>query len=307
LGVGGLAGGYAWLLAMFCLGGIGFGVFHPIAFALIAKWSPKEKRGRMIGDFTAIGDVGRIGITAALSFIAVAVGWQLAAVMYAAVALVMFVFLKRFLASREGIEAQAKVPPLKLWQILKNRRYVLAMGAGALDSFASASLFIFLPFLLLKRGVDPALLGTFTAAFFVGNLFGKTILGRFVDRIGSAKVFILAEVLMAIFILFLANSTAVFFIIFCSIVLGAFTKGTVPVQQSMVSEAVEHHGNFEKAFGVGAIVSGSAVTAAPLILGLVSDHFGIISAFNTMAVIALLAVVPAIAYMLIKPPTLQHR
>src|SRR3954471_8671544 len=37
LGAGSL-GHYGFLIVMFSLGGIGFGVFHPIAFALIAKW-----------------------------------------------------------------------------------------------------------------------------------------------------------------------------------------------------------------------------------------------------------------------------
>ncbi len=51
---------------VFLVAGVGFGIFHPIAFALIARWSPKETRGRAVGNFTAIGDLGRIGIAAAV-------------------------------------------------------------------------------------------------------------------------------------------------------------------------------------------------------------------------------------------------
>src|ERR1035441_8314644 len=135
-------------------------------------------------------------------------------------------------------------------------------------------MYVFLPFLLLKRGISPAFLGTFTAAFFVGNFFGKTALGRFVDKFGSTKVFVLSELLMAVFIFLLANSTAPILIIGCSAVLGVFTKGTVPVMQAMVSESVEHHGNFEKAFGVVAFGTSTAVTIAPLLLGYISDRLG---------------------------------
>lgn len=184
----------------------------------------------------------------------------------------------------------------------QNKRYVLAVSAGALDSFASASLFVFLPFLLLKRGVSSAFLGTFTAAFFIGNFFGKTVLGRFVDKFGNSKVFIASELLMAVFIFALANSTALYFIVACSVILGVFTKGTVPVQQTMITESVEHHGNFEKAFGLGAFVSSSAITAAPIILGYTSDKLGIVAAFNVMAVVALTAVIPAIWYFVATPP-----
>ena len=299
LGAGSL-GHYALLIAMFSLAGIGFGVFHPIAFALIAKWSPKETRGKMIGNFTAIGDVGRIAISAVLSFVAVHMGWKHAAVLYALVVLFVAFGFYRFLVRRTDSLAPKEHKPthMSLWEIARNRRYILAVSAGALDSFASASLFVFLPFLLLKRGVSPAFLGTFTAAFFVGNFFGKTLLGRFVDKFGNSRVFITAELLMAAFIFILANSTALYAIVLCSIVLGVFTKGTVPVQQTMVTEAVEHHGNYEKAFGLGAIVTSSAITLAPITLGYVSDHLGIIKAFDVMAVVALVAVGPSLWYLL---------
>lgn len=299
----GSLGHYGLLIIMFSLAGIGFGVFHPIAFALIAKWSPRESRGRIIGNFTAIGDVGRIGISAALSFVAVSIGWKYTAIAYAVVAICIAFGFYRFLVARSDSTATKEHEPthMSLWQIAKNKRYVLAVSAGAFDSFASASLFVFLPFILIERGVSPALLGTFTAAFFIGNFFGKTVLGRFVDRFGNSKVFIAAEFLMAGFIFALANSTAFYVIVFCSLVLGVFAKGTVPVQQTMVTESVEHHGNFEKAFGLSAVVSSSAITAAPIILGYSSDKLGIVAAFNIMAAIALVAVIPAAWYFIATP------
>ncbi|HEX3082456.1 MAG TPA: MFS transporter [Candidatus Saccharimonadia bacterium] len=300
----GVFGHYYWLLVVFGLGGIGFGVFHPIAFALIAKWSVKETRGRAMGNFTAIGDVGRIGISAALSFVVAYIGWQNTALVYATVALVAAVVFYRFLRSQQDTSSQEKKvagPPMALRAIAKNRRFVLAMAASACDGFASASLYVFLPFLLLKRGVSPAFLGTFTGAFFVGNLLGKVMLGRTVDKLGSIKVFIASEILMAGFIFMLANSTALPVIVFCAVVLGAFTKGTLPVLQAMLSESVEHHGNFEKAFGLSALVASTAVTVAPFVLGFVSDKLGIIPAFNVMAVVALCAIVPATGYALSRP------
>jgi FSR family fosmidomycin resistance protein-like MFS transporter len=296
--------GQLWaLLPVFVFAGIGFGVFHPIAFALIAKWAPKERRGRAMGNFTAIGDVGRIGIAAALSFLAVAIGWQQTAVLYAVVALAAAVFFYRYLfSSKTRLQAKKEQPgqseKLSFWQVLRNKRYVMTLCSAGFDGFASASLFVFLPFLLLERHVDPAFLGPFTAAFFIGTLFGKTFLGRFVDKWGGAKVFIAAELLMAIFIYLLAGVAALPLIVVYSVILGIFTKGTVPVLQSMVSESVEHHGNYERAFGIETLVSGVGITLAPLVLGFVSDQFGIISSFYVMAGSALLAVVPAIIFLL---------
>lgn len=298
----GMLGNFYLIVATYALGGIGFGLFHPIAFALIAKWSPKATRGKAMGNFTAIGDVGRIAITTALSFVVVAIGWQQTAILYAFIALIIGSVFYYFIVNKnETISVkETSVTSMTMRQIVKNKRFILAVITGALDAFASASLFVFLPFLLIKRGIDPALLGAFTATFFIGNLFGKTLLGRFVDKFGNAQVLIASELIMALFIMLLSNATVPFAIIVCSIILGAFTKGTTPVIQTMVSDSAEHHGNFEKAFGFSTTITNIALTIAPLALGIASDHFGILNAFNIMAAVALLATAPAIWFGLSK-------
>lgn len=300
----GISGNYGWLLAMFALGGVGFGIFHPVAFALLAKWSPKESRGRLIGNFTAIGDIGRVAISAALSFLIVYLGWRYTSWLYGALALIPAVWLVGYLRKRrDTIVEEEKTPVQQLsWlQVLKNPRYALAVSADVLDTFAVDSLYVFLPFLLLERGVDPAWLGAFGAAFFVGNIFGKTLLGRLVDKIGSAKVFIGSELLMAALIFLLATTTQMHLIVIFSLVLGVFAKGTIPVLKAMIAESVEHHGNFEKAFGVAEFVTGFSKTGAPLILGIIAGSAGIVWAFNTMAIAVLVAVIPAVFFFASKP------
>lgn len=291
------------LLPSFILAGIGFSVFHPIAFALIAKWTPKEHRGRAMGDFTAIADVGRIGIAAALSFLAVAIGWRQTAILYAVVALAAAVFFYRYFfvntARIAPKEYSGQIESLSFWQVLKNKRYVLMLCSAAFDGLASSSLFVFLPFLLLERHVEPAFLGVFTATFFVGAFFGKTLLGRFADKLGSIKVFIAAELLMAVFIYLLAGAVALPLIVICSVILGIFTKGTVPVLQAIISESVEHHGNFEKAFSIEGFVTGIGIAVAPILLGFIADEFTIVAAFYVMGAAALLAALPPIVFLLI--------
>lgn len=292
----GISANYLTLLIPFIIIGSGIGIFHPIAFALIAKWSTKETRGRQMGNFTAMGDVGRIGIAALLTFIIAVLGWHTTAILYAVIAMSV-AFTVFFLTKTDQVKTkETPIVKMRLHEILTHKKFLFAAAATALDAFGSASLFVFLPFLLLERGVSPAFLGSFAAAFFVGNFAGKKILGRFVDQFGNASVLILAEILMAIFIVLLANSTSLFLIIVCSIILGLFTKGTIPVLQTMVSDAAEHHGNFEKAFGLNETLSNIAKTIAPVLLGIISDQFGIVSAFNVMAFVALLAIIPAFAF-----------
>lgn len=251
-----------------------------------------------MGDFTAIGDIGKIGISAGVTFLIALIGWRMSALTFAVISMVVFAILYQFVSSQKGKKSNNKTVNVNigLSNIIKNKKFIFSTISGAFDTFASSALFVFLPFLLLKRGVNPAMLGSFTAVFFVGNFLGKSLLGRQVDKHGSGTIFIFSEILMALFIVILANSTSLTVIVVASIILGFFTKGTAPVIYTMVSESVGSHGNYEKTFGINFIIVGIAQTIAPITLGYFSDKIGITNAFNISALIALLAIIPAYAF-----------
>lgn len=291
---------YVTIIIAFILAGISFGMFHPVAFSVVSKMFGKGERGSQLGNFTALGDLGRIGISSLTTFIITSIGWRQTAFFSFTLVLGLFVlFYLLFSYKKRGIpkvDQEVSGPGPSYLDILKNRRFMLATSCFILDSFASSALFIFIPFLLLKRGVAPVYLGALTSTFFIGNMFGKVLLGKLVDRLGNVRVFIISEYLMALFIVVLAVSTNIRLIILSSILLGAFTKGTVPVLTSMVTEAVDHHGRYEKAFSLNAVFVGIGSTVAPLALGFLSDAFGITNAFYGASVLAVCATVPALLY-----------
>lgn len=291
---------YAIVIIAFILAGVAFGMFHPVAFSVVSKMFGRGERGSQLGNFTALGDLGRIGISSFTTFIITYIGWrQTAFFSFTLVTGLFILFYLLFSYQKRGAqkvdqEAQGSGPSYR--EILKNKRFMLATSCFILDSFASSALFIFIPFLLLQRGVAPIYLGALTSTFFIGNMFGKVLLGKLVDRLGNVRVFIISEYLMAFFIIVLAMSTNIPLIILSSIILGAFTKGTVPVLTSMVTEAVDHHGRYEKAFSLNAVFVGIGSTVAPLFLGFLSDTFGITNAFYAASVLAVIATIPAILY-----------
>lgn len=290
-----LAPNYWLVIVAFLLAGIGFGVFHPIAFATVAAWTTKSDRGRAMGNFTAIGDLGRIGISAGITALAAYLGWRLTSGLYGAVALGLFVIFWLFFQKESVIPETKKTAPLSFRYFLKHKRFMLATLTGALDSFASSSLFVFIPFLLLSKGMSPATLGIFTGFYFVGNFMGKTVLGRFVDWFGNIKVFIAAELLMAINIVLFALSQNWLLVSIIAIVLGALTKGTVPVIQTMVAEATEQERSFEHVFALNALLVSVATVIAPLLFGIVADKQGIEAVFLLSAGFALMAIVTALS------------
>ena len=296
---------YLTLLIPFVLVAAALGIFHPIAFSLVTKEADKNKRGQQLGDFTAIGDIGRVGMTVVISFIAVVIGWRLTSFIYGLIA--MFIGLGIIVLYRKHknilIKKQEKINDISFSILFKNKLYLLSITIGFFDILASSSLFIFIPFLLLKKGIDPSILSSFTAAFFVGNLLGKSVIGRITDKFGAVQTFIATELLMAVFIFLLTATNSLISIIVFSIVLGALTKGTIPARVSMGASAVEHHGRYEKAFALSTIFTSIASTSGPTIYGRLADIYGIYFTFYASAVFAVLAVVPAVYYQIVKNKT----
>src|SRR5258708_107323 len=55
---------------------LGFGMFHTVGFALTAKNSDSSNLGRNMGDFTAIGDIGRVALPPLAVLLSSFIGWR---------------------------------------------------------------------------------------------------------------------------------------------------------------------------------------------------------------------------------------
>jgi predicted MFS family arabinose efflux permease len=287
------------LLLPFFLVGVAYGMFHPIGFSLVAKWVEAHTRGRQLGDFTAIG---RITLPAIITYLVVLMGWKSTSLAFGISAFVLFIvaFVIYHNHKKTQERTEEKHEHISMLKLLMNRKYMLAVFASTLDSIASSSLFIFLPFLLLQKGIAPSILGSFAAAYFVGNFLGKSAIGRLVDKFGNALVFISAEILMAVFIVFLTFTNSPIFIVMFSVIVGALTKGTVPARTAMGIEALKGHKRFEKAISLSAFFITTGGSIAPLLYGRIADVWGINMTFYVSASIALLAIIPAMIFRLIK-------
>ena len=183
--------------------------------------------------------------------------------------------------------------PLMLWGLkVFGRRFFLSNAASLIDSFANSSLFIFIPFLLAFRGIEASFIGLFTSIFFVGNLLGKVIMGRLTDRIGKEMLFICCEVCIFLSLGVLALVPSVAMISFLALILGFFTKGTVPITSTMIAEAVDKEA-FESAYSINSLSTSIANTVAPLFFGILADILGVLMIFPACGAAALLAAVPA--------------
>ena len=290
--------GYVSLLALFLLISIGFGLFHPIAFFLVSYLSEKENIGRKIGNFTAWGDVGRLVFSSFVTFFIVALTWRVTSLIYGIIILLFFCYIYFFNYQKKYMsEVVSQTEEHKTYRdLFAHPKFIFAVLSLALDNLASSPIFVFLPFLLISKHIQPAFLGSFAAALLVGNLFGKAVLGKVVDRFGGVKVFIITEILMAGLVVLMVLTNSPIVIIVVAVLLGIATRGTVPPTRAMLYEASSGSLDYERANGVAEFGSGIAAVSAPLILGLVSDRFGVESAFWVIACFALAATIPALIF-----------
>lgn len=289
---------YAALALAFGFASLGFGAFHPIAFSLVASAGPPSGLGRRMGGFTAVGDIGRIGVAALVTALMAWLPWRGVASVYAAAPILLLAVLAAGgLPGRAGpSEGESlRVDRRRRFRVPLDRNLLPILASSFVDTLASSSLFVFLPFLFTLRGASPGLLGSLSGAFFLGNMLGKVALGGVVDRFGGRRVFFASEFVMAALLVALSRTGSLLLMVPLAILLGGVTKGTVPVLNTLLAEAAGKGGALEDAFALGSTLGGVAGVLSPILFGLVSQKYGVDKVFWASAAFALLAVLPLAA------------
>src|SRR6185437_6110634 len=174
---------------------------------------------------------------------------------------------------------------------LHKRELRLVILGGVFDGIGGSSVYLYLPFLFLSKGIPQSLLFLFVGAYFIGSLAGRKLFGKRVDIHGPAKVFVIAEIIMAVLLIILTFMHNAIFIFIVTVILGFFARGTVLVVTTLFAE-VSHEAHYEKIFAHGEIFLGAASVISPIVLGKMADSFGIHATFYLASVFALIAALP---------------
>jgi MFS family permease len=293
----------AALGALLVIGAAGVSVFHSAAFSYLVLRSERGSRGKAMGDFAAIGDIGRIPLASMAALLASIPfwqipGWRLVFFVYGLLgiscALIVLGSRQAFRSSSEHLdrpESRRKTIDIRP---LGQKQHLLPVVSGMLDAFGSNQVFVFLPFLLISKGVDPKFVGAAVFAFTVGSFVGKSILGRFVDAWGARRTFLFCELVLACSIAAAVATDHEVALLVVAFFLGAGSKGTVPIVQAIVTEPFTRERDCQNIVSIMTFVRGAASIVSPIVFAATIAALGISWSFWLMAAIAILAAVPIV-------------
>jgi len=286
----GTASGFAMLLALLLLAGLGSGVQHPLSSSLVSKAYETGPRRVALGTYNFAGDLGKVTVPAVAALVAAWVGWRWATRGYGLIGLLgavaIFVLLGRIAAGREGGTAGAPaVAPAGGWGILDSRGFSALAAVAVLDTATRYALLTFLPFLLMAKGAPVQSVGLALALVFAGGAVGKFVCGIIAERVGVLRTVVLTELGTGagIFLLLPLPLTPALVLL---PVLGIALNGTSSVLYGSVADLVAPERR-ARAYGLFYTLGISAAAVAPPLYGLLSDWAGVPFALAVVGVMAL--------------------
>src|SRR5439155_21922830 len=138
IAAGAWAGGFASLLVLLLIAGLGSGVQHPLSSSLVSKAYETGARRAALGTYNFSGDLSKVAVPVAVAFAATTVGWRAAAAGYGvlglAAALAIVVVLARLATG--GASASARAPGYEGngWGIRDTRRFQALSAIGMIDN-----------------------------------------------------------------------------------------------------------------------------------------------------------------------------
>jgi MFS transporter, FSR family, fosmidomycin resistance protein len=286
----GWTGGFASLLVVLLVAGLGSGVQHPLSSTLVSAAYETGRRRAALGTYNFSGDLGKIAMPAAVGLGATVIGWRAACagsglLGIVAAGAILLVLLRLSAGARSHAVAREEAGG---WGIRDRRAFAALSAIGVIDSGTRTPFLTFLPFVLIGKGLTTAGVGLALALLFAGGAIGKFVCGLAAERIGVIRAVILTEVATAVGIAAVVVAPLPVALAVLA-PLGVALNGTSSVLYGTVADLVSAHRR-SRAYGLYYTITLGASALAPTVYGLVSDAAGVTATLGLVASIVLLTV-----------------
>jgi len=271
------ATGFAALTAVLFVAGLGSGVQHPLASALVSKAYETGPRRAALGTYNFAGDLGKIAAPAAVGLAAVGIGWRWASAALAALGLGAAAMILAVLAEpspeRQASGGAGDGSRAAAWGIRDARGFRALTAIGMIDTATRAAFLTLLPFTLIAKGLSVAGVGAALAILFAGGAAGKFVCGLVAERAGVIRTVVLTELATALGIG--AVVVAPLPVALATLVpIGIALNGTSSVLYGTVADLVDP-ARRARAYGLYYTLTVGASAIAPLAYGALGDLLGI--------------------------------
>jgi len=278
------------LCILMVVGGLGASVQHPLAAAMISKAYMGNNQRIVLGTYNFTGDMGKFTFPAVAAVVLMFTDWQSLCVGYGVfglvLAMVLYVALSQHTAPTITLETERTKTRPRGWGIEKKQAFTLLSGIGFVDTAVRASLIVFLPFLLIGKGMPMEKTGLALALLFIGGALGKFLCGVLAEKIGVIPSITITEAITGLGIFYLYAAPLPVLLPFLPF-LGIALNGTSSVLYGTVAEFV-NPSRVPRAFGLFYTVIISAAAISPPMFGIVSDAKGVEFTVVVIAFAALL-------------------
>ncbi len=285
---------YILLLACVMMVGIGNSLWHPTAIPTLARRYP-ERKGLVLSLHGMGGNFGDAIAPLVIGTLLAVFSWRQVVMLNVMPGLVMSALLLVFLGTlrlgtKKAVPSREDAAPqslaeygIGLRELLRNRSLLLLSSSGAFRSMTQNALLTFLPlFLARELGYSPFLTGAAMFALQAAGFAAAPVAGHLSDRMGRRSVIMTSMAMTAVVLVFMAVAGRSHVFIAFIAVLGFVLYAIRPVIQAWLLESTpKNMGGSSIGILFGAQSLGSSV--APLIGGVIADHYGLGATFFFLA------------------------
>jgi FSR family fosmidomycin resistance protein-like MFS transporter len=269
------ATGYVSLLIAILILGTGAATQHPLASTLVSQAYRSGRARAALGIYNFTGDMGKVVVPVGIAAIIHFWGWQQGAIVYGTImvfsAPLLFVLIGNLAKTAKSNSTQ--INKFKGWGITDRSGFSVLAISSMIDMSCRSAFLTFMPFLLISKGVDGALIGVALGLVFAGGATGKLVCGLIAEKVGIIKTIVITEALTGILIIALVygNTPWIWGIL---PVLGLALNGTSSVLYGTIGDFVDAD-QLPRVYGLFYTLVIGAGAVAPLFYGFVSDAHGI--------------------------------
>jgi MFS family permease len=292
-----LARNLAVVMLAFVAIGIGNAFQHALCSAIISTRFDTPARRGALGLYNSAGDAGKLGFSGLIALTAWAgMGWQGSMGAFGLVTLLFAGLLWWFFSKASvGNPTTAAAHTASYgtgWGIRDRSGFLRLCLTSFLDTMVQSGFMVFVVFVFLDKDAPANWAGFALVLSLIGGMFGKAGCGILAGRLGPKPAFVLAQLATALGLIGLGLLPLLPAFVLLPF-LGMFLQGSTSITYGSVSDLFTP-ARQSRGFALIYAVSGISAVFGPVLFGLLADSHGLAVTLTAMAVLALLAIPPAL-------------